>query len=88
MVTPFRPKNPLLRDDTRLKTVRTITNLQELYGQFSEYRLEILEERVRTALKEIREARTARRKLSIQKLKMFLEEQQRFLEHTNGEIVE
>lgn len=88
MVTSFRPKNPLIRDDTRLTTVRPITNLRELYAQFSEYRLEMLEERIRAALKEIRESRAAGRNVSTQKLKLFLDEQQRFLEQTNGEILD
>lgn len=88
VVTSFRPKNPLLRDDTVLTTVRPISDLAELYAQFSEYRLEILEERIRAELKEIRESRAAGRGVSTKKLKMFLAEQQKFLEHMNGEMVD
>lgn len=88
MVTSFRPKNPMLRDDTVLTTVRPISDLAELYAQFSEYRLEILEERIRSELKEIRESRAAGRGVSTQKLKLFLAEQQKFLEHMNGEMVD
>lgn len=88
VVTSFRPKNPLIRDDTVLTTVRPISNLSELYSQFSEYRLEMLEERIRAELKEIRESRAAGRGVSTKKLKAFLEEQQRFLEHMNVEMVD
>lgn len=88
VVTSFRPKNPLVRDDTVLTTVRPISNLSELYAQFSEYRLEMLEERIRAELKEIRESRAAGRGVSTRKLKAFLEEQQRFLEHMNCEMVD
>lgn len=88
MVTSFRPKNPLLRDDTVLTTVRPISDLAELYAQFSEYRLEMLEERIRAELKHIRESRAAGRGVSTKKLKMFLEEQQRFLEHMNVQMVD
>ncbi|KAF3763292.1 hypothetical protein M406DRAFT_261979 [Cryphonectria parasitica EP155] len=88
MVTSFRPKNPLIKDDTCLTTVRGISDLKELYSQFSEYRLEILEERIRAELKEIRESRAAGRGVSTRKLKAFLEEQQRFLEHMNCEMVD
>lgn len=88
MVTSFRPKNPLIRDDTVLTTVRPISNLSELYAQFSEYRLEILEERIRVELKAIRESRAAGRGVSTRKLKAFLQEQQRFLEHMNCEMVD
>lgn len=88
MVTSFRPKNPLLRDDTVLTTVRPISDLAELYAQFSEYRLEILEERIRNELKAIRESRAAGRGVSTKNLKHFLAEQQKFLEHMNGEMVD
>jgi hypothetical protein len=88
MVTSFRPRNPILRDDTVLTTVRAISNLPELYGQFSEYRLEILEERIRLQLKEIRDARAAGRGVATTKLKIFLEEQERFLAHMNREMVD
>lgn len=88
MVTSFRPKNPMLRDDTVLTTVRPISDLAELYAQFSEYRLEILEERIRSELKAIRESRAAGRGVSTKKLKQFLAEQQKFLEHMNGEMVD
>ena len=57
MVTSFRPRNYQERDDTVLTTVRPISNLHDLYGQFAEYRLEIMEERVRAQLRALREAK-------------------------------
>ncbi|KAI8958460.1 hypothetical protein F5Y11DRAFT_359984 [Daldinia sp. FL1419] len=88
MVTSFRPRCPTVRDDTVLTTVRPISNLLELYNQFSEYRLEILEERIRQQLKELREANSAGRKVATRKLKAFFEEQEKFLAHMNREIVD
>ncbi|KAI1652885.1 hypothetical protein F4813DRAFT_288043 [Daldinia decipiens] len=88
MVTSFRPRCPKVRDDTVLTTVRPISNLLELYNQFSEYRLEILEERIRQQLKEIREANGAGRKVATRKLKAFFEEQEKFLAHMNREMVD
>lgn len=88
MVTSFRPRCPKVRDDTVLTTVRPISNLAELYNQFSEYRLEILEERVRQQLKELREANGAGRKVATRKLKTFLQEQEKFLAHMNREMVD
>ncbi|KAI1415863.1 hypothetical protein F5Y13DRAFT_155518 [Hypoxylon sp. FL1857] len=88
MVTSFRPRCPTVRDDTVLTTVRPISNLLELYNQFSEYRLEILEERVRQQLKELREANSAGRKVATRKLKTFFEEQEKFLAHMNREMVD
>ncbi|KAI2640353.1 hypothetical protein GGS26DRAFT_537752 [Hypomontagnella submonticulosa] len=88
MVTSFRPRCPTVRDDTVLTTVRPISNLSELYNQFSEYRLEILEERIRQQLKELREANGAGRKVATRKLKTFFAEQEKFLAHMNREMVD
>ncbi|KAI0378091.1 hypothetical protein F5Y04DRAFT_291501 [Hypomontagnella monticulosa] len=88
MVTSFRPRCPTVRDDTVLTTVRPISNLSELYNQFSEYRLEILEERIRQQLKELREANGAGRKVATRKLKAFFAEQEKFLAHMNREMVD
>ena len=87
MVTSFRPRCPDLRDDTVLTTVRCISNLPELYFQFSEYRLEILEERIRSQLRVLRDAKRGGKKISIAKLKGFLKEQENFLAHMDQEMV-
>ena len=88
MVTSFRPRCADLRDDTVLTTVRPISNLSELYFQFSEYRLEILEERIRSQLKVLREAKRGGKKIATIKLKSFLHEQESFLAHMNREMIE
>ncbi|KAM0808328.1 hypothetical protein AB5N19_08671 [Seiridium cardinale] len=88
MVTSFRPRCPLVRDDTVLATVRPISNIQELYNQFSEYRLEILEERIRQQLKDLRDAHSSGRRVPTKKLKAFLDEQERFLAHMNREMID
>ena len=88
MVTSFRPRAPELRDDTVLTTVRPISELSELYYQFSEYRLEMLEERIRQQLRELREGQKGGKKLATAKLKQFLSEQEQFLAHMNREMIE
>jgi hypothetical protein len=88
MVTSFRPKSALMPDDTVLTTVRSISDLSELYFQFSEYRLEMLEERIRGRLKDMRERKRARRSFSTTKFKKFLKDQETFLAKMNKEIVE
>ncbi|KAK7916817.1 hypothetical protein PG985_010425 [Apiospora marii] len=88
MVTSFRPRNPIVRDDTVLTTVRPISNLPELYNQFCEYRLEMLEERVRGQLRLLREANGHQRHIATVQLKAFLAEQERFLAHMNREMVD
>ena len=88
MVTSFRPRCPALPDDTVLTTVRPVSDLSELYFQFSEYRLDILEERIRNQLKELREKKRAGKKLNTGALKTFLKEQETFLAHMNKEMIE
>lgn len=88
MVTSFRPRSSILPDDTVLTTVRPVSDLSELYFQFSEYRLEMLEERIRGQLKEMRERKRARRPFKTHDLKHFIAEQEKFLAHMNREIVD
>ena len=88
MVTSFRPRNHTFRDDTVLTTVRPISNLSELYHQFSEYRLEILEERIRNQLKTMRDAERSGRKMKTKALKAFVLDQELFLAHMNKEMVD
>jgi hypothetical protein len=86
-VTSFRPKCASLRDDSVLTTVRPVSDLSELYYDFSEYRLEIMEERIRTQIKRLRTRRRAGKKYETKNIKAFLEEQIAFLNHTDHEIV-
>ncbi|OGM47783.1 hypothetical protein ABOM_003322 [Aspergillus bombycis] len=88
MVTCFRPKNPLVRDETVLVGVRGISNLSELYTQYTEYRLELLEERLRLKQKEERRRVTAKRPFDIADIRQFLKEQKAFLESMLEEIIE
>ncbi|MCJ1307897.1 hypothetical protein MMC25_001545 [Agyrium rufum] len=88
MVTSFRPKSPNARDDTVLTTVRPVSNLDELYFQFVEYRFEILEERIRQQLKAMRDAKRACRKFDTTATKAWIVQQLQFLDHMNKELVE
>lgn len=88
MVTSFRPKSPFVRDDSVLTSVRPISDLSELYFEFAEYRLAMLEERVRTQLKVLRRGREASKKFNTQALKDFLAEQEAFIKHTINELVD
>ncbi|KAK7885660.1 hypothetical protein LTR67_010011 [Exophiala xenobiotica] len=88
MVTSFRPKSAFIKDDTVLTTVRSISNLSELYSQYAEYRLELLEERVRAQLKELRDRKRARRSFDTGAAKAFITEQRNFLDSMLREIVD
>lgn len=88
MVTSFRPRNCSLPDDTVLTTVRPISNLSELYFQYSEYRMEILEQRIRDQLRALRETQRAGRKLNVTRFKKFLQQQVEFLAHMSKELID
>ena len=83
-VTSFRPKHHSFKDETVLSTVRGISDLAVLYRQFVEYRLDILEERVRSKLREVRKGGN---KFDTRAAKAFLNEQEEFLAHTNQQII-
>ena len=42
-VTSWRPRSPFVKDNSELRTVRPVSDLTELYYDFAEYRLEIME---------------------------------------------
>lgn len=88
MVTCFRPKSPFVKDETVLVGVRPISDLSELYTQYTEYRLEILEERIRAKLKSERQRKVAQRPFNISDMRKFLQEQKEFLESMLEEIIE
>ncbi|KAL3468342.1 hypothetical protein BJX64DRAFT_282520 [Aspergillus heterothallicus] len=88
MVTSFRPRASLIKDDTVLTTVRPISDLGELYLQFAEYRFDMLQDRFRHANKLMRDQQRARRPFDTVRLKRFIREQMEFLEHMDKEIVE
>ena len=88
MVTSFRPRSCSLPDDTVLTTVRPVSDLSELYFQYSEYRLDILEERIRNQLKALRETRRSGRKMNVKRFKTFLRQQEEFLAHMINEMID
>ncbi|KAJ4263494.1 hypothetical protein NW762_006313 [Fusarium torreyae] len=86
MVTAFRPKNPLVKDETVLTGVRGISDLSALYNQYTEYRLEILEERIRHFQKQERGREIAKRPYDIAAARKWIMEQKEFLEDMLDEI--
>ena len=88
MVTSFRPKSALVQDDTVLHTVRAISDLSELYFQYTEYRLENLEERIRAHLKSIRDRKRAHRRFDTSATKTFIRDQEAFLRDMLQQMVD
>lgn len=87
MVTSFRPRSAAIKDDTVLTTVRAVSNLNELYHQFAEYRFEMLEERCRNVNRYMRDQKRANRAFDTSGVRDFIREQIEFLEHMEREIV-
>ncbi|KAL4805367.1 hypothetical protein BDV18DRAFT_161023 [Aspergillus unguis] len=80
MVTAFRPKDPLVTDESILVGVRGISDLGELYPQYFQYRLEVLEERVRAEMKAQRAREVARKPFDVEKARAWAERQREFLD--------
>ncbi|KAK4238811.1 hypothetical protein C8A03DRAFT_43480 [Achaetomium macrosporum] len=88
MVTAFRPKSPFVRDETILTGSRAISNLDELYSQYTEYRLEVLEERFLAKLKEERRRVVMRCPYNLADIRSFLAEQKEYIESMLEQLFE
>lgn len=88
LVTSFRAREPAVRDDSVLTTVRPISDLNELYSQWAEYRVELVEERCRRLVRKVRERKRVGRDFDIAAVKTELEELGGMLQRTAAEIVE
>jgi hypothetical protein len=55
IVTSFRPKNPLLPDETTNANTRDKSHHTELYYQWTTYRLDVMAQRARLAAEALRE---------------------------------
>ncbi|SPO07041.1 uncharacterized protein DNG_09735 [Cephalotrichum gorgonifer] len=88
MVTCFRPKSPHVRDETVLTGVRGISNRSELYTQYTEYRLEILEERIRAKAKAERCRELAKKPFDTAEMRVWLTEQKEFVESMIDELTD
>lgn len=88
LVTSFRAREPTVPDDSVLTTVRRISDLNELYSQWTEYRVEIVEERCKRLVKKVRERKRVGRDFDVAAVKNELEELKKLLDRTSGEIVD
>ncbi|KAF1996224.1 hypothetical protein P154DRAFT_443854 [Amniculicola lignicola CBS 123094] len=87
MITSFRPRDPFVRDDSVLTSIRPISHHSELYYQWTKYRVEVMEERLRGMLKVLEEQHRADRPTDVKRIKEFLKEQEEWLAGTNQEII-
>ena len=77
-----------MRDETVLTGVRGISDKSELYTQYMEYRLEILEERIRAKLKDERAREQRRKPFETAAARQWLIEQKEFIESTLYELTD
>ncbi|KAK6386159.1 hypothetical protein LTS17_001734 [Exophiala oligosperma] len=87
MITSFRPRDPFVRDSSVLTSIRPISDHSELYFQWTEYRVEVLQKRLVGMLKLLKEQHTAGKKTDVKTIKEFLKQQEEWLSITNAEIV-
>jgi hypothetical protein len=88
MVTAFRPRDPTLNDSSVLTTIRPITEPSQLYFQWTEYRIQVLQERLQRMLKDLQQQHYNEKPTDVKAVKKFLQQQEEWLYQTNKEIVE
>ncbi|KPM44121.1 hypothetical protein AK830_g2432 [Neonectria ditissima] len=88
MITSFRPRDAAIKDDSVLTSIRPISDPSELYYQWTKYRVEVLQERLKGMLDLLEENHSANKATDIKKVKEILQQQESYLAITNREIVE
>ncbi|GJC92772.1 hypothetical protein ColKHC_01598 [Colletotrichum higginsianum] len=88
MITSFRPRDPCMKDDSVLTSIRPISEHSELYYQWVKYRVEVVQERMKVMLKDLEERHDAGSRTDIPAVKKLLAQQEEYINTTNREIVE
>ncbi|TID04889.1 hypothetical protein CH35J_003200 [Colletotrichum higginsianum] len=88
MITSFRPRDPCIKDDSVLTSIRPISEHSELYYQWVKYRVEVVQERMKVMLKDLEERHYAGSRTDIPAVKKLLAQQEEYINITNREIVE
>ncbi|CEJ92602.1 hypothetical protein VHEMI08243 [[Torrubiella] hemipterigena] len=88
MVTSLWPRSAFVRDESFLTNIRTVSNNSQLYVQFAEYRLAMLEERTRAQLENIKRCRDKGDQIDMTALKTFIADQQEHLRITDLALLE
>lgn len=77
LVTSYRPKDAMIRDDSVLTTVRPISNRKELFTQWMDYRSHVLSQRFATMQKGLIDG-----DVSVEEMVAFFKDQEKFIRHT------
>jgi hypothetical protein len=86
-ITAFRPKDPLMKDTSVLTTIRPISDHSELYYQWTKYRVEVLQERLKAMLATMERENRAQKPTDKARVKAYLREQEEWLAGTDREII-
>ncbi|KAI8243592.1 hypothetical protein K4K57_004051 [Colletotrichum sp. SAR 10_99] len=88
MITSFRPRDPCVKDDSVLTSIRPISDLSELYYQWTKYRAQVVKARIEGMLRILEENHDAGRQTDVKGIKRFLKQNEEYLSITNAEVVE
>ncbi|CAH0051643.1 unnamed protein product [Clonostachys solani] len=88
MVTAFRASSSEVRDDTNLKLVRPISNIDELYNEYAQYRFRILEDRFRGRRERADQSISIKAPFDVKETRAFIREQIEFLEQMEEQVME
>ncbi|CAH0033325.1 unnamed protein product [Clonostachys rhizophaga] len=88
IVTAFRARSSEVRDDTILKLVRPISNIDELYNEYAQYRFGMLEDRFRRRRKGVDQSILSKAPFDVKETRAFIREQIKFLEQMEEQIME
>lgn len=87
-VTSFRPRDPALPDNSSLRTVRAISNLDELYRQWTAYRLDVLSQRAALKVRDMDAAKGSASAEEIRdSMRAWVREQVAYLQTTLEEML-
>lgn len=88
MITSLRPRSPLVKDESVLTGVRPISNTSDLYTQWTQYRLQNLEERIRDMLKNERSRESFSRSFDLESSRAWFRENIAYMQATLDELQE
>ncbi|KAJ0374027.1 hypothetical protein COL26b_007738 [Colletotrichum chrysophilum] len=88
MITSFRPRDPCVKDDSVLTSIRPISELSELYYQWAKYRAEVVRARLDAMLNTLEEDHDDGKQTDVRGIKQFLLQNEEYFAITNKEIVE
>jgi len=81
IVTSFRPKSVQADDTSSLRTVKKVSNLGELFKQWSSYRLDIISQRATAMKQELQDEKLSKDQI-IERMKEWTEVQMAYLQNT------